>query len=114
MAETFTLDLGDGSQAELKDIARLDTCVTVVDAAQLMANFCSLETLRQRDVSVGDEDDRNVADLMLDQIEFADVILLNKVWPLSPQPACRQHTTHASSPCTEWCKASCRGLCAAL
>ena len=79
VAETFTLDLEDGSQAELKDIARLDTCVTVVDAAQLMANFKSLETLRQRDASVGDEDDRNVADLMLDQIEFADVILLNKV-----------------------------------
>ncbi|BDA42376.1 probable metal chaperone YciC at N-terminal half [Coccomyxa sp. Obi] len=78
VAETFTLDLEDGSQAELKDIARLDTCVTVVDAAQLMTNFRSLETLRQRDASVGDEDDRNVADLMLDQIEFADVILLNK------------------------------------
>lgn len=78
VAETFTLDLEDGSQAELKDIARLDTCVTVVDAAQLMANFRSLETLRQRDARVGDEDDRNVADLMLDQIEFADVILLNK------------------------------------
>jgi hypothetical protein len=79
VAETFTLDLEDGSLAELKDVARLDTCVTVVDAAQLMANFASLETLRQRDPGVDDEDDRNVADLMLDQIEFADVILLNKV-----------------------------------
>jgi hypothetical protein len=79
VAETFTLDLEDGSQAELKDIARLDTCVTVVDAAQLMANFRSLQTLKERDSTVADEDDRNVADLMLDQIEFADVILLNKV-----------------------------------
>lgn len=78
VAETFTLEVEDGSLAELKDIARLDTCVTVVDASRLMANFQSLETLKQRDPGVDDEDDRNVADLMLDQIEFADVILLNK------------------------------------
>jgi len=96
VAETFTLELEDGSQAELKDIARLDTCVTVVDAAQLMANFCSLDTLRQRDASVGDEDDRNVADLMLDQIEFADIILLNKA--RSPSPASIQLVTANKQP----------------
>lgn len=47
VAETFTLGIEDGSAAELKDVARLDTCVTVVDAANLMANFASLQSLRQ-------------------------------------------------------------------
>lgn len=78
VAETFTLEVEDGTAMELKDVARLDTCVTVVDAAALMANFGSLLSLRQVEAGVADEDDRNVADLLLDQIEFADVLLLNK------------------------------------
>ncbi|CAL5220091.1 g2042 [Coccomyxa viridis] len=78
VAETFTLDLDDSTQQDLSDIARLDTCVTAVNAAQLMANFDSLEMLHQRSADVAAEDDRAVADLLLEQIEFADVIIINK------------------------------------
>ena len=79
VAETFSLDLDDSTQKDLSEIARLDTCVTVVDAAQLMSNFESLEMLHQRNPDVAAEDDRSVPDLLLDQIEFADVIVINKV-----------------------------------
>jgi G3E family GTPase len=85
VAKTFTMELEDGSvfedgsAAELASVARLDTCVTLADAGNLMANFGSLQSLAQREPGRVDEaDDRNVADLLLDQIEFADVILLNK------------------------------------
>ena len=93
VAETFSLELDDSTQKDLSDIARLDTCVTVVDAAQLMANFGSLEMLHQRSADVAAEDDRAVPDLLLEQIEFADVIVINKV--------CRLTSKHHSSamPC---------------
>ena len=79
VAGTFSLDLDDDTQKDLSDIARLDTCVTVVDAAQLKANFELLEMLRQRSSDAAAEDDRAVPNLVLEQIEFADVMLLNRV-----------------------------------
>ena len=101
VAETFSLELDESTQKDLSEIARLDTCVTVVDAAQLMANFESLEMLRQRDPDVAAEDDRSVPDLLLDQIEFADVIVINKV-------ALTASSTQAL-PCTpaDWVMKSC-------
>jgi G3E family GTPase len=86
VAETFTMELDDEEHGvvELSKIARLDTCVTVVDAAELLSNAASVESLAQRGEAATEEDDRNVADLLLDQLEFADVILLNKTDLVSP------------------------------
>ena len=90
VAETFTLELQDEhGSVSLSEIARLDTCVTVVDAAQLLPNAASVESLAQRGEAATEEDDRNVADLLLDQIEFADVIILNKMDLVTPQEARR-------------------------
>ncbi len=77
VAETFFFadDLG----LSLSVLARLDTMVTVVDALNFQAEMESLETLKARSQEIGPEDERTVADLMVDQLEFADVIILNKV-----------------------------------
>ena len=81
VAETFTMDvdLGNDSLQPLHELATLDTCVTVVDAANLLSNAESVESLMDRGDAAHEEDDRNVADLLLDQIEFSNVILLNKI-----------------------------------
>lgn len=85
-AETFTMQLQDEhGEVALSEIARLDTCVTVVDGASLLSNAASVESLAQRGEAATEEDDRNVADLLLDQLEFADVILLNKTDLIPPE-----------------------------
>ncbi|KAG2489398.1 hypothetical protein HYH03_012039 [Edaphochlamys debaryana] len=69
----------------LSDVARLDTCVTVVDAASFHDNLASIEELADRfgrDVPEGD--DRSIANLLVEQVEFADVILLNKTDLVKP------------------------------
>jgi G3E family GTPase len=63
----------------LDDIAHLDTMVTVVDAANFERDFGTPERLKDRGQEVGEEDERTIVDLLIDQIEFADVIVLNKV-----------------------------------
>lgn len=65
----------------LPAISRLDTCVTVVDAANIFADFETADFLvdRNKKEDVPEEDDRNISDLMVDQLEFADVVVLNKV-----------------------------------
>ena len=77
VAETFFFRSEVGFS--LEDISHLDTMVTVVDAANFDRDFGSPETLKNRGQEVGDEDDRTIVDLLVDQIDFADVILLNKV-----------------------------------
>ena len=76
VAETFTFI--DETGTSLSDLARLDTLVTVVDAARFEADFNSIEELCERGSGLDPKDTRNVVDLLVDQIEFANVILLNK------------------------------------
>jgi len=77
VAETFTFD--DESGEILSDFSRLDTMVTVVDAANFLDNFKSTDSLQERGESLGEDDERDLVNLLTDQIEFCDVLILNKV-----------------------------------
>ena len=77
VAQTFTFEDEDG--VSLGDISRLDTMVTVVDAASFLKDYDAAEALQDRGESLGEEDERTVTDLLIDQVEFADVIVLNKL-----------------------------------
>lgn len=76
VAATFSWEFEDGFA--LSSLARLDTMVTVVDACTFLPELARGEALAERDLAVADGDGRNIADLLVDQVEFADVILLNK------------------------------------
>jgi G3E family GTPase len=69
----------DDAGQSLSDVARLDTMVTVVDACNLLEDFSSHDFLADRGESLGEEDERTLVDLLTDQIEFADVVVLNKI-----------------------------------
>ncbi len=76
VAETFTFEGEDGSS--LSDVAQLDTMVTVVDGYNWLRDWDAAQTLRERGEAVGDGDERTVTDLLIEQIEFANVLVLNK------------------------------------
>jgi G3E family GTPase len=76
VAETFTFRDEEGRS--LSDIARLDTMVTVVDAYNFVRDYGSHDFLADRGETMGDEDRRTVVDLLTEQIEFCDVVVLNK------------------------------------
>lgn len=76
VAETFTFE--DETGGCLSDVALLDTMATVVDACNFLRDFGSSDDLVDRKIGLSDEDERNVVDLITDQVEFANVILLNK------------------------------------
>ncbi len=79
-----TFDFRDESGQSLSDVARLDTMVTVVDAVNLLKDFASHDYISDRGESLGEEDGRSLVNLLTDQIEFADVIILNKVDDAGP------------------------------
>jgi len=76
VAQTFTFEDEDG--VSLSQISRLDTMVTVVDAASFLRDYNAADALQDRGESLGEDDDRTVTDLLIDQIEFANLIVLNK------------------------------------
>lgn len=77
VAQTFTY-IDEEQGIDLSQFCRLDCMVTVVDANRFWHDFSSGETLLERNQAVGEEDTREVVDLLIDQIEFCDVLLLNK------------------------------------
>jgi len=77
VAQTFTFDTGE-ELLNLSDITRLDTMVTVVDAFNFFKDFGSADTILSRKMNDDQEDQRSIVNLLTDQIEFANVILLNK------------------------------------
>ena len=76
VAETFTF--ADESGVSLSDIASLDTMVTVVDAVNFLTDYDQAKSLQEVGESLGEEDERSVADLLVEQVEFADVLLISK------------------------------------
>lgn len=79
-----TFDFRDEFGDSLSDVARLDTMVTVVDAVNLLNDYASHDFLRDRGETMGAEDERTLVHLLTDQIEFADVVVLNKVDDAGP------------------------------
>jgi G3E family GTPase len=76
IAETFTF--ADENGVSLSDVADLDTMVTVVDAVNFLNDYDEAKDIQDAGESLGEDDERSVADLLVDQVEFADVILISK------------------------------------
>jgi len=87
VAETFTFADEDG--VSLSDIARLDTMVTVVDAVNFLKDYDEAQSLQETGESLGEEDERSVADLLVDQVEFSDILLISKTDLVSPDNLAR-------------------------
>ncbi|MFN3687291.1 zinc metallochaperone GTPase ZigA [Salinarimonas sp.] len=80
-----TFSFRDEAGASLSDVARLDTMVTVVDAINLLADYGSHDFLRDRGETAGEGDARTLVDLLVEQIEFADVVVINKADDVPPE-----------------------------
>jgi len=77
VAETFTFR--DEQGQSLADLARLDTLVTVVDGVNFLPDFQAAQSLASRGETLGEEDERSITDLLIEQVEFADVLLISKI-----------------------------------
>ena len=91
VAATFEWEFDDGSS--LSDVARLDTMVTVVDASTFLVELARGEALTDRGLAAAEGDHRSIADLLVDQVEFADVLLVSKTDLVSERAASTVETT---------------------
>lgn len=80
-----TFDFRDENGQSLADVSRLDTMVTVVDCANLLNDYSSKDFLADRGETAGEDDSRTLVDLLVEQIEFADVVILNKISTATPE-----------------------------
>jgi G3E family GTPase len=80
-----TFDFRDEDGHSLSDVSRVDTMVTVVDAMNLLNDYSSHDFLSDRGESLGEDDERTLVHLLTDQIEFADVVILNKISDAGPE-----------------------------
>lgn len=83
VAQTFTF--ADEEGRSLQTLTRLDTMVTVIDAANFLTHYKGSDTLIDRDIALSEADERTIADLFVDQVEFADVVVINKVDLVTPE-----------------------------
>ncbi len=88
VAATFSFEDEQGDS--LSDVARLDCMVTVVDAAHLLKDYSSQDFLADRGETAGEGDNRSLVGLLVEQIEFADVIILNKISEAAEPETVRQ------------------------
>ncbi|MEX0793913.1 MAG: zinc metallochaperone GTPase ZigA [Pirellulaceae bacterium] len=82
VAETFSFEDEEGNS--LSEVAQIDTMVTVVDAANFFADYASWDDLSDRQMELNEEDTRGVVDLLVDQVEFANVLVINKCDLIDP------------------------------
>lgn len=87
VAETFTFR--DENEVSLADVSQLDTMVTVVDGFNFLKDYSSRDYLADRGESMGEEDERTVVDLLIEQVEFCDVLVLNKLDLMQPNEVTR-------------------------
>jgi len=89
VAETFLFEDEEGRS--LSNVAKIDTMVTVVDAFNFLKDFQSIDELRDRSLGLTEQDNRDVAQLLVNQIEFANVIVVNKIDLLTKEQRCELH-----------------------
>ena len=77
VAETFTFEDENGNS--LSHFANLDACITVVDGAHFLKEYCSSELLNTKETSLAEDDPRNISELLAAQVEFANIIIINKI-----------------------------------
>lgn len=83
VAATFTFETEEG--VSLSQVARLDTMVTVIDAERFRNDLGSLDDLRARQIALSEDDERTIPDLLIDQVEFADILIINKIDRISAE-----------------------------